>query len=183
MTERKFDGILTTALLAFSAVYCVIMFLYPAQAGRVPGIVALVAIGALLLQLLLSLRSRSTSGRTADEPAVVSAVQAGLANADAPISAGNEPEPDNFYTLLAFRGGRLRRLLTIFGFILAFYVGATLVGFVVTPTVLMVAILLMARERVRVALIGGAVAAVSSYLLVVQLLGLPLIQGYLAVGG
>lgn len=178
MSEKIFDRILTGALLMFSAWYCVSMLLYPSNAGRIPAIVASVAIGALLVQLWLSFRSRRAAPSTVAEiPSVPD--QPYLPRVEA---ESNEPEKDTYDTLLAVRGKRLRRLLMICGFILAFYLSSILVGFVVTSAVLIPAIFLMARERIWVALIGGAVAAVASYLLVVQLLGLPLIQGYL-VGG
>lgn len=178
MNELRFDRILTVVLLAFSTWYAVTMFLYPANAGRVPGIVALVAIGALIVQLALSFRPSKPTTATAESPVLATPGSGEGATATGSLPIVQEVEPDTYDNLLALRGPRLRRFLVISGFILAYYVGALLVGWVISTTVLLPAVLLLSGERVRVVVIAGVASAIGSYLLVVQLLGLPLLDGF-----
>jgi hypothetical protein len=90
-----------------------------------------------------------------------------------------ELEQDSYENLIALRGVRRRRFLAIAAFSVAFYVGYLLVGFVVTTGVLMAAILVAARERPHVVVIGALVGAGAAYALVVSLLGIPAMSGYL----
>lgn len=178
MSELRFDRILTGALLAFSLWYAVTMFLYPANAGRIPGIVAAVAVVALIVQLLLSFRSPSRLAAIAGAEAAVPISPADAVPDNKLLAASPVLEQDSYENLLALRGPRLRRFLLISGFIVACYLGALLVGFVVATTVLLPVLLLLSGERTRVAVIAGVATAVSTYLLVVQLLGLPLLDGF-----
>ncbi|MER3390871.1 MAG: hypothetical protein RJQ01_12700 [Microcella sp.] len=184
MSELRFERILTALLLVGSVWYAIVMFSYPSNAGRIPGIVAIVASVTLLVQLLLSLRtrSRSTPSDQDDRPVEEQGRSPSRVD-DADAQGASRPAPvleqDSYDTLIALRGARRRRFLIMAGYILVFYIGSLLVGFVVTTTVLLPVILLLAGEKVRVAVISAVVAAVGSYLLVVQLLGLPLLDGVL----
>ena len=90
-----------------------------------------------------------------------------------------ELEQDSYENLIALRGVRRRRFIAIAAFSVAFYVGYILVGFVVTTGVLMAAILVAARERPHVVVIGALVGAGAAYALVVSLLNIPAMSGYL----
>ncbi len=177
MTEKTFERVLGSVLLVLSTYYCITMFSYPSNAGRIPGIVSLVAIVGLIIQLGLTFRTKSvvsvkeqvTIGEQATQPA----------QAIGELSSGsNEIEEDSFENLVALRGVRLRRFLLISGFILAYYVGTIFFGFVVMTTVLIPTILLLVRERIWVAIVAGACGALASYLLIVQLLGLSWIPSF-----
>lgn len=185
MNERRFDLLLTLALLGFGVWYGVRMYSYPANAGMVPAIVATVFVGALVVQAVLMGR-RLTARAEADggvaEEAVATAEVSGSGRPgteELPPRASNEPEPDTYETLIALKGVRRRRFLTIVAFTIAFYVGTMLVSFVLTAGVLITAILLVSREKLYVALTGGLVGALSAYGLVVGLLDLPPFEGYL----
>lgn len=205
MTARRFDLLVTCVLLAFATWYGLRMLAYPAGAGVVPAIAAGIMVVALLVQLLLSLRKPAepaepgahgvAAGRTGPGEHGATAVGA-PPHAAVPHAADGSPElddltavrhaveeqeleQDSYETLIALRGVRRRRFLAITLFSAAFYVGFLLVGFVVTTGVLMAAILLFARERAHVVVIGGLVAAGSAYALVVSLLGIPPLSGYL----
>lgn len=184
MNALRFDRILTVALLAFSIWYAIAMFSYPVNAGRIPGIVAVIAIIALVVQLILSFRAPAVSPDLPTEPIAVLMSGEESAGATSPLASDPFPflERDSYENLLAVRGPRLRRLLTISGFTIAFLVSAILVGFVLTTTLLLPAVILLSGERARVAFIAGLAGAVGSYLLIVQLLGLPLFDGVLLGG-
>jgi hypothetical protein len=178
MNELRFDRILTGTLLAFSVWYAITMFLYPSNAGRIPGIVASVAIVALVVQLLLSFRPPSAPVEATQEITVVPIGGGDAGTQRTSLAAVPVIEKDSYDNLLALRGPRLRRLLVITGFIFAYLFGAMLVGFVLATTILLPAVLLLSGERLRVAVIAAVAGAVSSYLLVVHVLFLPLFDGF-----
>lgn len=200
MTARRFDLLVTCLLLAFGIWYGLEMLGYPDRAGVVPAIAAGIMVAALLVQLLLSLRKP----RTPPEPQQASPDGPGVGHGATalgarPSSAGHhrvhvpsadltevrhaveekELEQDSYESLIVLRGVRRRRFLAITLFSVLFYVGYLLVGFVVTTGVLMAAILVAARERPHVVVIGGLVGAGAAYALVVSLLGIPAMSGYL----
>jgi hypothetical protein len=76
---------------------------------------------------------------------------------------------------------RLRRFrfIAIAVFSVLFYVGALMIGFVLTTGILITAFLLVARERVVTALAAGLISAVAVYGLVVGVIDLPALDGYL----
>lgn len=197
MTARRFDLLVTCVLFAFGIWYGLEMLSYPDRAGVVPAVAAGIMVAALVVQLLLSLRKP----RTPPEPpqAGPGAGHGATALGATPSSTGHhrvhmpsadladvrhavedkELEQDSYENLIVLRGVRRRRFLAIALFSVLFYVGYLLVGFVVTTGVLMAAILVAARERPHVVVIGGLVGAGAAYALVVSLLGIPALSGYL----
>jgi hypothetical protein len=175
MTERRFQLGLSSVLLAATAWYVLEMVSYPSHAGRVPTIVALVMAGALVLQIVGQVRSLrapsapSPSAATSDDP---------LAYAEERVQEVEEAT-SGFGVLLALDSVRRRRFIEIALFSILFYVGALMVGFVLTTGILIFAFLLLARERLIVALAAGLLAAGAVYLLVVVVIGLPALDGYL----
>jgi hypothetical protein len=178
MTEGKAQLTLSAALLLGTVWYVAQMVSYPANAGRVPAIVALVTGGALLLQIVGQVRALRRP-----EPVPASAVTSTLPDDD-PLALAEERvhEVDNaasgYDTLLAFDRVRRNRFLAIAAFSILFYVGALLVGFVLTTAVLIPVFLLISRERLVTAIVAGVVSAAAVYALVVVVIGLRPLDGY-----
>lgn len=175
MDEHRFDVLLTVVLLAGGVWYGVRMLLYPSGAGRVPAFVAAIFVTATLVQLALLLLRRR-------RPAPASVDAGGPAtSADGPAEprAEQEPEMDTFETLIALTPERRRKFVAIAAFSVLFYVGAMLVGFVITTAVLITAILLVARERAYVAVIGGVLGGAAAYALTVGIMNMPALDGIL----
>jgi hypothetical protein len=86
---------------------------------------------------------------------------------------------DTYETLIALTPERRRKFLAIVGFSIAFYFGILLAGFVVTSAVLITGILLLSRERVWVALVGGAAGGAAAYGLVVGVMNAQPLSGLL----
>lgn len=182
MSENRFQIGLSAVLLVGTVWYAVEMASYPSNAGRVPLIVALVAIGALGVQLVAQVRALR-----APEPAPVAAVpQAGdVATNDRTLEEVEalaqevEEATEGYDALLALDRLRRNRFIAISIFSILFYFGALAVGFVLTTGVLITAFLLVARERLFTALAAGVLSAASVYALVVLVLELPALDGYL----
>jgi hypothetical protein len=180
MTERRIQLTLSAVLLLVTAWYMVQMLSYPANAGRVPAIVALVTAGALVLQIVGQVRGLR---RPEPAPAPASTVTANLPDHD-PLARAEERvhEVDSalsgYDTLLEFDRVRRNRFIAIAAFSVLFYVGALLVGFVLTTAVLIPVFLLVARERVMTAIAAGVVSAAAVYALVVVVIGLRPLDGY-----
>jgi hypothetical protein len=183
MREDTFDLGLTGLLLFFGGWYALHMYAAPANAGRVPTIVAAVMLVALVIQGIQQLRRRRSSAVGPDAPATEGPATPDLALAileDVPEpQTYNEPEPDTYDTLIALDRGRRRRLLIVIAFSVAFYFGVVLVGFVVTSGVLIFAIYRLSGERLRTAVLGGVVGMLAVYALVVWILNLPALRGTL----
>jgi hypothetical protein len=160
------------------------MVSYPSHAGRVPTIVALVMGGALLLQMVGQVRSFRASAAPSGPGGVATAAE-GLASSDDPLAYAEErvqqveEATSGFGVLLALDSVRRRRFIEIALFSILFYVGALMVGFVLTTGILISAFLLVARERLLVALAAGLLAAGAVYLLVVIVIEMPALDGYL----
>ncbi|RIQ35891.1 hypothetical protein [Jiangella rhizosphaerae] len=193
MNERRFELIVSWILLAFVLWYLATMASYPDNAGRVPVITAAVAAAALVVQIAtLHLRRRRPAAD--GEPHLPHLAEAVLDRADARTEGHDvqhphlaeeledELEKDSYDTLIAITGVRRRRFLAMAAFCVLFYVGILVAGFVVTTGVLIAAIMLSAKERLHVALIGGLAGAAAAYGLVVLLMGLQPWTGYLFVG-
>lgn len=182
MSEDTFDIGLTGLLIVFGGWYGLQMYAAPANAGRVPAIVAAVVLVALFVQLTQQLRRRRSAAGEADEPGTdASAATNASARASdmTEASSSNEPEPDTYHTLIALDAQRRRRLLIVALFSLAFYLGVVLVGFVITSGVLIFLIYRISGERLRTAVIGGVVGTSAVYALVVWVLNLPAVRGTL----
>jgi hypothetical protein len=166
MTARRFDQLLTLGLLVLAVGYALRMAAYPDRAGLVPALVGLVMAVTLVVQLLLLARGRH-EGRREDV---------------AEDGDGSPPdlEPDTYETLIALRGERRTKFLTIVGFIVIFYAVVLLAGFVVAVTLTIPLLLLRLRERPFVVVVGAVAAGAASYMFVVGLLGLPLVSGHLS---
>jgi hypothetical protein len=191
MNEGRFQLGLSIALLLGTAWYAFQMASYPANAGRVPLIVALVAAVALLAQIAVQVRALRTPARV-PEPAAVAATTDGtgdgestLATAEATLATAEarahevEEATEGYDVLLALDAVRRNRFIAIAVFSILFYVGAVMVGFVLATGILIPAFLLFARERVVTALVAGVLSMASVYGLVVLVLGLPALDGYL----
>lgn len=180
MSERGFQLALSVALLLGTVWYTVQMASYPANAGRVPAIVALVAAGALVMQIVGQVRDLRRP-----EPAPTTTEAISDLPDDDPLARAEEQahKVDNatsgYDTLIALDRVRRRRFLEIVTFSVLFFVGALMIGFVLTTGILITLFLLQARERLITALIAGAVSAAAVYALVVLVIGLPPLDGYL----
>ena len=202
MNSHRFDLLVTWALLAFGTWYGLQMLSYPDGAGVVPAIAAAIMVAALLVQLVVLHRkhSRDAEAGTGGATALGSDPAPSVPSPSAPAPVGHgggaalpaddltavrhaveeqELEQDSYENLIALRGVRRRRFVAIAAFSVAFYVGYILVGFVVTTGVLMAAILVAARERPYVVVIGALAGAGAAYALVVSLLNIPAMSGYL----
>jgi hypothetical protein len=181
MTERRFQLLFSAVLFAGTVWYAIVMASYPSTAGRVPVIVAAVTGAALVLQMVGQVRARRAP---APEPEPASVVTAVLPDDD-PLATAEErvQEVDNalsgYDTLLRLDPIRRNRFIAIAAFSILFYVGALMVGFVLTTGVLITVFLLIARERWFTALIAGLVSAAGVYALVVLVIDLPALDGYL----
>lgn len=186
MNAHRFDLLVAWVLLLIACGYGLQMLSYSNNAGRVPAICAAVMAGALVVQLAMSHRHRTTggkAGRAATESAAVGPTVGEdstdyVAGANQ-LAARYEPEPDSYETLIALHGVRRRRFLSIALFSCLFYLGFALVGFVLTTGLLIAGILLAAREKIYVATTGGVVGAAVAYTLVVTLIGVEPLQGLL----
>jgi hypothetical protein len=184
MNEGRFQLGLSIVLLLGTAWYAVQMASYPANAGRVPLIVALVAAVALLAQIAVQVRALRTPARV-PEPAAVAATTDGTGDGEATLAAAEarahevEEATEGYDVLLALDAVRRNRFLAIAVFSLLFYVGAVMIGFVLATGILIPAFLLFAHERVVTALVAGLLSMASVYCLVVLVLGLPALDGYL----
>lgn len=178
MNARRFDLSFTVLLLLGSLAYLARMLTYPGGAGRVPSVVSAVAVGALILQLvLITLRHDAAVEReTLGEPVLIPG-----AAVEEPEEHGSPvvEEQDSYETLVALRGERRVKFISIAAFTIAFYFGVLLVGFVITSTVLVSGILVLCRERWPIVLAGGATGLVVSYGMMVWLLDLPAVSGVL----
>ena len=184
MNERRFELLLTWALLGFALAYGVRMYTYPSDAGRVPSIVAGVMVAALMVQLVLSRRSPREEAAGEHATARSGSQEGQHSVTDTPSTERSEarpaePEPDNYANLIALTPLRRRRFWTITGFAVIFAAGIPLVGFVVTAGVTVAGILLLAREQPVTVAAGAAVATAAAYGLVVGLIGLPPLHGLL----
>jgi hypothetical protein len=183
MSERRFQLLFSAVLFAGTVWYAIVMGSYPSTAGRVPVIVAVVTGAALLLQMVGQLRALRAPA-AAPEPEPVSVLTAVLPDDD-PLATAEErvQEVDNalsgYDTLLRLDPIRRNRFIAIAAFSILFYVGALMVGFVLTTGVLITVFLLIARERWFTALIAGLVSAAGVYALVVLVIDLPALDGYL----
>lgn len=170
MDEHRFDILLTLALLAGGVWYVLRMLAYPSTAGRVPAIVGAIMVAAVLVQLAIQIvRYRRRDTTAAPTPA----------DEDRVPRAEQEPEMDTYDTLIALAPGRRAKFLAIVGFSIAFYFGIILAGFVVTSAVLITAILLVSRERVWVAVVGGVAGGAAAYGLVVGVMNAQPLTGLL----
>jgi hypothetical protein len=182
MSEGRFQLGLSVALLLGTVWYAGVMASYPGNAGRVPLIVALVAAGALVAQIVGQVRALK-----APEPAPVpvAAPAADDATDDDPLATAErrvqevDEATEGFGVLLALDRVRRRRFIEIAVFSVLFYVGALMIGFVLTTGVLITGFLLVARERLVTALAAGLLSAAAVYGLVVLVIGLPALDGYL----
>ena len=181
MNERVFQLVFSAVLFLGTVWYGVQMAAYPDNAGRVPVIVAVVAGGALLLQMagqVRALRARTP------EPEPTS-VMAAVLPEDDPLARAEERAHEvdtalsGFDALLALDRTRWVRFVAIAAFSVLFYVFALMVGFVLTTGVLITVFLLVARERLVTALAAGVVSAAAVYALVVLVLEMPALDGYL----
>jgi hypothetical protein len=183
MSEGRFQLVFSTVLLLGTVWYAVEMASYPANAGRVPLIVALVSGAALVVQIIGQVRALRVR-TSASEPATAPVVAAALPDDD-PLAGAEErvQKVDNalsgYDTLLRLDRVRRWRLFAIVAFSILFYVSALMVGFVLTTGVLITLFLLVARERIITALAAGVVSAAAVYVLVVVVIGLPALDGYL----
>lgn len=182
MTERRFQLGLSAVLLAGTAWYAMQMASYASTAGRVPLIVAMVMGAALVLQIVGQWRARQS---TDSKPAPAPARQHAAEDAADPLSTAEhraheveEEASSGFDVLLALDKVGRNRLIAIFLFSVLFYVGSLLVGFVVTTGVLIIAFMLVAREKVWISVLTGAVSAASVYALVAVVLDLPALHGH-----
>lgn len=182
MNEGRFQLGLSVVLLLGTAWYAVTMASYPSNAGRVPLIVALVATGALVAQIVVQVRALRAPA-PAPEPAPV--VATGADSGDATLAAAEarahevEEATEGYDVLMAMDKVRRNRFVAIALFSILFYAGAVLIGFVLATGILITAFLLVARERVVTALVAGLSSMVAVYGLVVLVLGLPALDGYL----
>lgn len=192
MNERRFELIVSWVLLGFAVWYLATMASYPDNAGRVPVITAAVAAGALVIQIVtLHVRRRKPVAEEAHLPHIAEAV---LDRADARTEGHDvqhphlaeeledELEKDSYDTLIAIKGVRRTRFLTMAAFCVLFYAGILIAGFVVTTGVLIAAIMLSAKEKLLTALIGGLAGSAAAYGLVVSLMGLQPWTGYVFIG-
>lgn len=183
MSERRFQLLLSAVLLLGTVWYAFEVASYPANAGRVPLIVALVTGAALILQIIVQIRALRSPER-APEPQPVSTEAAALGDDDLLARAEERAkEVDNalsgYDTLLRLDRRRFMRFVAIASFSILFYFGALMAGFVLTTGVLITVFLVVARERVATALFAGVVSAAAVYVLVVLVIGLPALDGYL----
>ena len=191
MNERRFELIVSWILLGFTVWYLATMASYADNAGRVPAITASVAGVALVVQIAtLHLRRRKPAHEEAHLPHLAEAV---LDRADARTEGHDvhhphlaeeledELEKDSYDTLIAIKGVRRTRFLAMAAFCVLFYVGILIAGFIVTTGVLIAAIMLTAKERLRTAVVAGLAGAAAAYGLVVSLMGLQPWTGHLFV--
>ncbi|WP_225753484.1 hypothetical protein [Actinotalea sp. Marseille-Q4924] len=182
MSEKRFQIGLTVVLLAGTAWYAVQMASYPANAGRVPLIAALIMAAVLLVQLVVQVRA-APAPQPVLAPTPPSAVEV-PAGGD-PLAAAErlvhevEEATSGFDALLALDGRRGRRLLTIVVFSVLYYFVALLVGFVISTGVLITGFMLIARERAWIAVVSGLLSSAAVYALVVLVLNMPALDGYL----
>lgn len=168
MSERAFERVTTLVLLGLGLWYLVQMLSYGGGAGRIPAIVAVVMIGAALVQLALSFRRRESLSPSGAHEA-------------APVSPAAQPlvEPDTYDSLIRIRGTRRRRFIAIAVWAVLFYIGSLAVGFVLTFPVLFAALLVFVREKLFLTLVVTAVTAVAVYVFVTVFLDLPAFRGFL----
>lgn len=182
MSERQFQLLLSAVFLLGTVWYAFEVASYPANAGRIPLIVALVTAAALVLQIIGQVRALRSPER-APEPQPVSTEAAALADDDLARAEERAKEVDNalsgYDTLLRLDRRRFMRFVAIASFSILFYFGALMAGFVLTTGVLITAFLVVARERVVTALLAGVISAAAVYVLVVLVIGLPALDGYL----
>jgi hypothetical protein len=182
MSERRFQLGLSVALLLGTIWYAVEMASYPGNAGRVPLIVALVAGAALVAQIAVQWRALRAPEPV---PVAVAAPVADVATNDDPLARAEErvqeieEATEGYGVLLAMDRLRRFRFIAIAVFSVLFYVGALMIGFVLTTGFLITAFLLVARERVVTALAAGLISAAAVYGLVVGVIDLPALDGYL----
>jgi hypothetical protein len=180
MSERRFQLVLSAVFVLGTIWYAAEMGAYPSHAGRVPLIVAVVVAGTLVVQMVGQFRALRAPV-TEPEPAPVAAA----AISDDPLEGAEErvQEVDGalsgYDTLLALDRTRWNRFIAIAAFSLLFYLGALMVGFVLTTGVLITAFLLVARERLITALLAGLISAAGVYALVVVVMEMPALDGYL----
>ena len=182
MSESRLQLGLSAVLLAGAVWYAVDMSTYPSNAGRVPLIVALVAIGVLVVQMVGQVRALRTPepARVAHVPLASEVAAHGhtLEEVEA-LAQEVEEATEGFDALLALDRLRRNRFIAISIFSVLFYFMALAVGFVITTGVLITAFLLVARERVVTSLFAGVISAGSVYALVVLVLDMPALDGYL----
>lgn len=180
MTEKRFQIGLTSVLLLGTGWYAVQMASYPANAGRVPLIAALVMAAALIAQLFTQVRQarrpQVLAGPTGDVAADRDDADP-LATAERRVQEVEEAA-SSFDALLALDSRRRMRLLTIVVFSILYFLVALLVGFVLSTGVLITTFMLVARERAWLALASGLLSAAAVYVLVVVVLDLPALDGY-----
>ena len=181
MNEGRFQLGLSVVLLLGTAWYAVEMASYPANAGRVPLIVALVAAVALVVQMVVQVRSLRAPAPAPEPVAPRRSTGAGDATLAETEALAHEVEDavEGYGVLMAMDRVRRHRFLAIALFSILFYVGAVMIGFVLTTGILITAFLLVARERVVTALVAGLTSMAAVYGLVVLVLGLPALDGYL----
>lgn len=181
MSERVFQLVFSAVLFLGTVWYALQMASYPSNAGRVPVIVAVVAAGALAVQMVVQVRALRAARPPAPEPAPVPTV---LLDDDLLAKAEERAHEvdtalSGYDALLALDRVRRWRFLAIAAFSVLFYFCALAVGFVLTTGVLITLFLLVARERLVTALLAGVVSAAAVYALVVLVLELPALDGYL----
>jgi hypothetical protein len=182
MSEKRFQLGLSAVLLVGSVWYAIEMASFPSNAGRVPLIVALVAIGALTVQIAVQVRALRAPEPVhvahVPQASEVSTTEHTLEEVEA-LAQEVEEATEGFDALLALDRLRRNRFVAISIFSILFYFMALAVGFVITSGVLITAFLLVARERLVTALIAGVISAASVYALVVLVLEMPALDGYL----
>ncbi len=186
MSERRFHLVLSAVLLLGTAWYAVRMASYPANAGRVPLIVAGVTGAALVAQMIGQVRAlRAPADTSGPEPVPAAPVTTQALSPDDPLAHAEERvhEVDNalsgYDTLLRLDRTRRNRFAAIAVFSIVFYVSALMIGFVLTAGILITVFLLVAREKLLTALVAGLISAVAVYALVVVVIGMPALDGYL----
>lgn len=180
MNERRFQLLMSVALLGGTAWYALQMSSYGSNAGRVPLIVSLVMAGALVVQIIVQLRALRVPAREPVPQAVAGPAEDGETPVDGHARVHEVEEATAGYgALLALDRVRRRRFIAIAVFSVLFYLGALMIGFVLTTGILITAFLLLARERVFTAVAAGVVSATGVWALVVVVLDLPALDGYL----
>ncbi|HUR02724.1 MAG TPA: hypothetical protein VM347_09300 [Nonomuraea sp.] len=182
MSESRFQLGLSAVLLAGAVWYAIEMASYPSNAGRVPLIVALVAIGVLVVQIIGQLRALRVPEHAkvahVPQPSEFATHDHTLEEVEA-LAQDVEEATEGFDALLALDRLRRNRFIAISIFSVLYYVGALLIGFVLATGILITAFLLVARERVVTALVAGVISLAAVYGLVVLVLELPALDGYL----
>lgn len=186
MNERRLQLLVSAALLVVTVWYAVTMASYASNAGRVPLIVALVLAGVLVVQMIAQIRGlRAPEPEPDAHPVLATLGPLAPVDDDDPMARAEqrvhevEEATVGYGALLALDQVRRNRFIAIALFSVLFYVGALMIGFVLTTGVLITAFLLFARERAFTAVVAGAVSAGAVWALVVVVLGLPALDGYL----